>query len=170
MLHCPIRFHFQNTGWKIKLLRIRDGSCKALHQAWSPSGNRALGEWGLMPRKLAHRECKCGWYFELITTPVKIPSFKDVAVDLLLLAGMQVGKFLMWDKRIAGTRNMIASGFESKSTVIRNFLRELEAKRKISQSWTVSPTLDTPVSRPPAVLSGKFWLLDRESFWAYTSW
>lgn len=29
---------------------------------------------------------------------------------------------------------MIASGFERKSTVIRNFLRELEAKGKISQS------------------------------------
>lgn len=101
---------------------------------------------------------------------MKIPSFKDVAVDLLLLAGMQVGKFFLLDGRTVGSKYMIASGFERKFIVIKNFLRELKVKRMIPQSLTVGCALDTPVSRPLAVPGGKFWLLDGGQAWAFPTW
>lgn len=83
MLHCPIRLHLQNINSKIKLLRIQNGNCKALNQAGASSESRALDEWGRRPMKLAlssvllnTESVKYSQHFELITVPLKIPSFK----------------------------------------------------------------------------------------------
>lgn len=56
----------------------------------------------------------------MIPVPVKPLHLKDVAVDRSLLAGVCVRKLL--DRRTAGTKNMIFSGFERKFSEVENFL------------------------------------------------